>query len=175
MPTVGKLKRVIHEIDPSLVYQEQFVNEGRYLAKVKREEEGNTDYFLKIGKHFQMERKILMMAQGIQGITHLVDTYLGRPYFAILKEYAPGKDLRELGIKIFDKGLQDKLKQTVNNLHSRGIVDLDIVDRNIVLSPDGREASIVDLDWCSLSRDIPANWTKDLIERDKKNLRRLFA
>lgn len=155
---ITNTQKRIHEIDPELKYiktlKKKFGAEI-FLVKQKRKR-----YVLKsqtTRDELCSERKGLVRAEGVSGITHLVRNYGEQEtYDAILKEYFPGKDFLELHEKISDTNHQRKLEQTVRDFHSLGIASLDIARRNIVLSPDKKEIKIIDFGFCKFKEDISA-------------------
>ena len=136
--------------------------EGKlYILKwAKKGKKGNE--FSRYGENdIRREARLLERASGIQGITHLVEDYgTVEDYVAIRKEYFPGISLgllKQIGKKIEYRGLMKKLCETVVNLHSRGIVDLEIAPRNVVIGSFQGDIRLIEI----ASGRIRENLSKD--------------
>ena len=168
---------IIREIDPSLKYMEEFKMGSVKVLKVEKE---GTIHVLKTAQfdyewgvdHLKQERKILDLANGIRGITHLVQNYRDTENYKnpMLKEFYEGQSLRELNVKIQDTNAQKKLENTVRDLHSLGVAILDIQGRNIVLSPDKQDACLIDMGCGKLLQDTHSSEFERLKEDDLHDL-----
>ena len=150
-----QLDELVRLIDPTLAVKRQLEPSSLNVCEV--EKRGNR-YVLKVSelcalnnwKAFELnaEREILRIAHGVQGITHLIHDYGDvKGYSAILKEYFEGKNPLEISIagEPFMQSAGNKLKETLGRLHSLGFAGLDIKPYNVIISPDGRDARIIDL------------------------------
>lgn len=139
--------RLISELDDGLTLVDTF---KRRVCKVRRD---GKDYILKFGAMYRREAEILRAADGVEGMTHLVKDYGLLDYrdgiseaFGILKEYAPGSILTEATILPGIEDILCQMDRTVEELHDRGIANLDLHEENVVLSDDGERLTLIDLD-----------------------------
>ena len=175
----------IKDIDPLLVEKESFMTSLTSTYKVEKED---SLYILKMGgkwrrDHLIHERKVLLVAREIDGITHLIKTYwiknpsLFRRDIALLKEYFDGSTLwkSRLDGRIEANKLQKKLEGIVKELHSIGIADLDLHSGNIVVSPDQQEIKIIDLGQCKYFNIFRGTKFERYKSRDLRHLESLFG
>jgi len=74
------MKKLIKSVDPSLKFKGSF---GKSMAHTYKVERAGRLYVLKLAdkreksqiEHLERERKVLSLAQGIQGITNLIKVY----------------------------------------------------------------------------------------------------
>ncbi len=170
----GLLKR----IDPTFVFQEDlYKHVPRFVLKVEKE---GTLYVLKAFNHFDQwecdhiatEVRALDLACDVKGITHLVqnyDTISG--YDAILKEYQEGHQPRWRELE--ETGLQTQLERTVGELHERGLVKLELLTRNVIIAPDQKSVSIIDLGSCLFQDKISQSLFNEWKEMDWRMYRKL--
>lgn len=122
---------------------------GKSEVSTYRVEKSGSFYVLKLANKkdtFQVEllkreENLLLKAKDIQGITQLVDAYdfSSKPSkspwgYGILKEYAKGNIISQKEF-VSDVYLKNQLEDTIHQLHGLGIVNLDVVRRNIVIHP----------------------------------------
>ena len=128
-------------------------------------------------KHYSREVAALQVARGMDGVTQLVRDYdlveidSGK-YYAILKEYFVGRDLRQDGAT--NPKIEDQLRQIIYDLHLRGIVHMDLWPQNIVVSHDRTAAKIVDLGKCLINQKSGKRLDR-LMQRDFDNLECLLG
>lgn len=109
-------------------------------------------------EHLANEERLLKVAQGIEGITHLVRSYRTENQHALLKEYFDGEDLSWEKVK--EIYLQKRIVQIVNDLHYVGIAGLDLFQttskgsRNIVVAFDRKDARVIELGSAILKNDV---------------------
>jgi hypothetical protein len=171
---------VVNQIDSSLRYRNKLVPSSLLVYRVEREGSAHVlkttcpalEWYEWGVDHLKQEKEILDRAEGVSGITHLVQTYRdGYCYrHPILKEFYKGKDISCLDVRINDTALQKRLEATVRNLHSLGIARLDLFRRNIVLSPDRKDACIIDLGNGVLSRVMSLSEFEKLKDEDMHHL-----
>jgi serine/threonine protein kinase len=148
-------------IDPSLGFKQNLMKyNDRPVYQVERD---GALYVLKIfdnnddwqRQHIEHEKMVLIGAKKISGITHLVHDYgvIGG-YNAILKEFAEGEDLSQLGGKLTNPILKSHLEENVNELHKMGVAQLELHPKNIVIGPNERSAKIVDLGYCRFKNEV---------------------
>jgi len=95
--------------------------------------------------HLKAEEEALNRACGLEGVTRLYEVFTGRGgYFGILKEFMGGRDLRVRGGKISPE-LYNGVVETVGELHLRGVANLEIFPRNLIVSDDPSRIKIIDL------------------------------
>ena len=171
----------INEVDSSLSY-EGTLQEG--ISGVFKVHDGISFRILKVistcfpslSKYVEREGEVLELARNVPGITHLVEKYAPNNLHcgAILKEYFGGNELPENA----SSGVENIIRKTVSDLHSLGIVDLDLANRNIILSLNKQNAKIIDLDSCDVySRYLETITYDDFMdkkEKDMKDLEYLF-
>ncbi len=171
---------LVDRIDPQLVFKTNLMKYAeRPVYQVERE---GMLYVLKPfdrnnnweRQHIERERLVLQGAEEIEGITHLVHDYgeIDR-YIAILKEFAEGEDLQQLGGKLNNTQLQSQVEETVRALHDRGYASLDIWPTNIVIGPNESYAKIIDLGYCVLRKDTSMNEFERMKSNDLHTLERL--
>lgn len=179
-------QKIIDCIDSTLKPERLLKSGSTIVYKVKRV---NSHYILKFAhlqpcdrisklrlKHLKREVKALEIAKDIEGITHLVKNY-GEirngdvECLAILKEYFEGRSTYE---PITDAGLQKKLRNTVNALHSLGYVDFDIAEDNIIISPDKSDVRMIDMGYYYKFSSNNNVFFKSHAARDLKDLENLF-
>ncbi|MBU0959668.1 MAG: serine/threonine-protein kinase [Nanoarchaeota archaeon] len=172
----------VRRIDPTLEYVEPLLPFNRgFVFRVKRDGE---DYVLKgcdeVGEHAQAinrEKAALKRARGIKEIPRLIEDYewVGGDY-AFLKEYVPGEVLHKIDRRlILNRGLKNGLTSVVRKAHLRGIANLDIEPRNILISPDFSEARLFDFDNAITNRGYNVHsfgiaMTKDFVQLSKLDL-----
>jgi serine/threonine protein kinase len=150
-----KHKIVINQIDPCLNYLEKLEPSSFLVYKVKHNEKPHVlkvihrkytqnEWFL---EQLKTEIKHLQMADGIEGIHKLVKLYQPNNHYTYtqLKNFYEGKTLLHLNKKITDGYAQIRLEYLVKDLHSIGICNMELVDRNILLSPCEEYPSLIDL------------------------------
>ena len=136
------------------------------------------DKFRRYGENaIRSEARLLERAAGVHGITHLVENYgsVG-DYVAIRKEHFPGASLgmlKQIGRKIEDKGLMKKLCRTVEDLHSLGIVDLEIAPRNVVIHPFQEDLRLIEIASGKVRENMSENNFNKYRNQDWKDLENL--
>lgn len=146
------MEEVVTKIDPSLTFRGELKPSPLLVYEVEKE---GSIYVLKVARvwsrwaadHLEQEAEILRLADGVDGITHLVQTYgdIAGYRNPILKEFHEGQNISKLRIKIQDTNVQRKLENTIRDLHCLGIAGIEVKGKNIVVSPDGGEGKIIDL------------------------------
>lgn len=145
------LDEIVRLIDPALEVKRKLIPSSLQVYEVEREK---NKYVLKIAKpqhswahkHIRNERDILQIAHNIPGITHMVQDYGSvNDNYAILKEYFEGCTVSPIGERSFMQSAGNMLKDTLDRLHSLGFAGLDVKLNNAIISPDGRDARIIDL------------------------------
>lgn len=127
-------------------------------------------------KELEQERRVLTRARGIDNITNLLNFYSHvEEYVAILKEYAAGDILKGLN-RPFDKNkVVRRLSDIIAEFHERGIACLDINKGNIVISPDGKRGTIIDLNIAYFREDCTTvEFFERLKQEDYADLKRAF-
>ena len=183
--TTIQLDEIVRLIDPALTVKRQM---NPSLLKVYEVEKRGNRYVLKVSelcalnnwKAFELnaEREILRIAHGVQGITHLIHDYGDvKGYSAILKEYFEGKDLLELGIARgpFMQSAVNILKEALDRLHSLGFAEIDVKPDNIIISPDGRDARIIDLGIYITESEVGQEKFKQSVKAENFYLQRILA
>jgi predicted Ser/Thr protein kinase len=176
------MEKTVKEIDSSLTYIRKLEPSSALVYEVKKD---GRIYVLKTTRddcafgfnQLEQEGEILRLAKGVLGITHLVQTYNDIPGYrnSLLKEFYAGQSLKELGGKLRDKVVRGKLEKTVHDLHSLGVVRLDLErTSNIVISSDEQDACIIDLGYGRLSRDVNSSEFESLKQRDLGILKDIF-
>lgn len=160
----------VKKIDKNLSYHSTLWPSSLRVYRVL--DKGGIDYVLKIGsaryeweqEHVLREKKALEIAEEVEGITHLV-RYYGKKgkNIAILKEYFDGECLT---FAKCHKGACIQIRSTVNELHDIGLADFEIVDRNVVVSPDGFSARMVDLGICQFRYELKQEQFESLKTED---------
>lgn len=133
----------LHRVNPYSCTQTRVVEKDGQRYVLKAVHVGNENILY----HIDSEADNLWKARDVKGITHLVEDYgtIGE-WRAILKEYVPGTDLDLLDSRLENKSqIRRQLERTVAELHGRGIYGIEPIPKNIVLSPDMKTATIVDL------------------------------
>lgn len=140
--------KVISRLFPAscIVYQVKDLRDYRIIKFSKHSDKWTLDHLLK-------ENEILRRAEGIDGVAQRIKFYnqnkirqLGLPWddvVGLLKEYIPGKTLEQIkdsAIRlpkaiITGNENQTILESAVKELHERGIAYLDLMPRNIIISP----------------------------------------
>lgn len=176
------MKDRIHKLDSSLQYKGRLQNPA---IDVFRVEYKGKDHVLKLTandlawgrQHLGRERDILKMAEGVPGITHLVKDYNKEFNFytqAILKEYFPGENLSVIDKSKISTSAQKKAEEAVHDLHSVGIVDLNLKPSDIIISPNGWDSKIVGFGHCNSYSNNNQYASKQEFDRLKrKDLHRL--
>ena len=162
---------LIKKIDSSLEYINILGPSSELVYKIKKD---GLIYVLKFSRAWakeiinENEPEILELAKDTKGITHLVRRYKDFKNYKniLLKEYYEGFRVK----KIKDRKIQDKLKNTVNNLHFLGIARLDLEDYNIVLSLDKKDVCIVDVGHGILKRQVSLSKFEKLKRMDFRDL-----
>lgn len=170
------MEKVIRKIDPSLTYIRQLKPASLLVFEVERE---GSRYVLKTTEsdykygvdHLDWEAELLGLADGVKGITHLVQKYRHTDGYRnpLLKEFYEGQSIYELyklGVKIYDVNIQTKIENTVRDLHSLGIVGLDLRTTNIIISPDRQDACLVDFEFEILPDHVGSSELEKLKARD---------
>ncbi|MDD5253649.1 MAG: serine/threonine-protein kinase [Candidatus Nanoarchaeia archaeon] len=171
---------LVDRIDPQLVFRKNLM---RYAPRpVYQVEKEGVLYILKPfdrnddwqRRHIERESLVLQGAHDIEGITHLVHDYgeINR-YIAILKEFAEGEDLDQLGGQLNNTQLQSQVEETVRGLHDLGYASMDIRPTNIVIGPNESYAKIIDLGYCGLRNDVSGNEFERMKSNDFHSLERL--
>ena len=146
--------------DPSLEFVEALLPFGwGFLFHVKRD---GKEYVLKGDDTPSSEERskvnneitALKRARLIEGIPKFVQYYeSGEAGYAFLKDYVPGKILYSVDRnKIEGRGLKGKLAVTVAKLHMVGVSNLDIEERNIIISPCYDDARLFDFNTAVTNR-----------------------
>jgi serine/threonine protein kinase len=183
------MKKIVRAIDPSLHYKRRLRPSSLLVCQVEREgklyvlkttEMGyeNEPGYEEVVEHLRAEEELLNLARGVPGITHLVAAYreTEKHNRAILKEFYDGKTLEETEKLITNTRSQKKLEDTIYELHSLGISRLDLCrTSNIVISPDGEDACLVDLGHGKLADRISSHEFKMYKEADLTIIRRYFS
>lgn len=171
-----QLDEIVRLIDPTLAVKRQLKPSSLQVYEV--EMEGNK-HVLKIAKpqyrwghkHIRNERDILQIAHNIPGITHLVRDYgCVNDNYAILKEYFEGESIHHCSN---NRGIvlpcaMEMVRDIICRFHSLGFAELDAHPHNVIISPDGRGACIIDFGLYVTKSD-----NKEIFEEAKKrdNLR----
>ena len=172
-------RQLISSIDPSLNYVKVFCVSTTRVYQVM---EKSLFYILKVAQgmdewqieHSDKEKRNLIILKDIPGISHLIKSYnseyiVENWYFRnpILKEFIEGNTAN----KIRDNSLQTRLKQTICEIHKRGIAGLNLENSgNIIISPNQKEATIIDLGTGRMKEEIGSIKFKWYKYRDLKNL-----
>ncbi len=177
----------VKAVDPSLEFLKRFKGScsmGDLVCQVRRE---NIFYVLKARARFNpqfsflsFERYALGKLSDVAGISHLVSDYgvIDRTFLTILKEYATGKVLSPVGgIDVGDiplsyrENLWSQLTDTVRALTSKGYFALDIVGRNLVVSPNYQQITLVDAFYNTKDQiaDIPLQMIDILFRENPKS------
>lgn len=158
---MAEYQDLVDIIDPSLNFEWHF-NNVRPIYKV---EKNSSFYILKIfnaerkweNNHLTIEARVLKKTDKNNGVTHLIRDYGHvKGYVAILKEFAEGERLLDIKNKLNDKNkrrIKAQLKETVRDLHSKGIVGIEINDTNVIVL-DGLKTKIIDLGYCKFESDF---------------------
>jgi len=173
---------IIDNIDRNLVFRNvlSLYAENGTLKPIYEVELNGESYVLKIArqdideskKHFLEEVSALQNVSGIEGVTQLVRIYEtfqleDGVYRAILKEFFSGNPLTR-DSKI-GASLEAQLRSTVEQLHKKMLVHLDLFPENIVVSPDKTRLKIVDLGKCFLFYRVNKRFQR-MMNRDMNNL-----
>src|SRR3989344_1400429 len=145
-------KERVKMFDPSLEFVEALLPFGwGFLFHVKRD---GKEYVLKGDDTPSSEERskvnneitALKRARPIKSIPKFVQYYeSGEAGYAFLKDYVPGKILYSVDRNKLDgRGLKRKLAVTVAKLHMVGVFNLDIEERNIMISPNYDDARLFD-------------------------------
>ncbi|MBS3094034.1 serine/threonine protein kinase [Candidatus Pacearchaeota archaeon] len=162
------IQEAIAKIDSSLVFRRRF---GASSMGVYEVEKAGSVYVLKVSgknylwgiQHIEQERQLLSRAKKISGITHLVHDYGNTIYGkAILKEYFEGTNLYYLSTRVRNKKLQEKLENTVKEIHSLGFGKLDLNEVNTVLSPDFQDVCLIDLGYAVSFENFPSSRIEEI-------------
>ena len=152
-------------------------NYQKSINTLSQEDNSISDFKWKIN-HLEREKRLLNLASGVEGITHLVQEYSysrGMYRVPILKEFYDGEDLRILNKKIGDSITQRKLEKTIRELHKLKIAGLDIKPSNIVLSPkDDKGVCIIDFVDSYLEETLSPSRLRYLKSKDLHDLERLI-
>jgi serine/threonine protein kinase len=188
-----KTKKVIEQIDSSLEFIEIFYPSSTLVCKVKR---NDSAFIFKVAnyeksiseltgeddteRHFQWkvnqlrkEKNALIIATGISRITHLVQSYenLNEKYVCpILKEFFYGESLFELKEKISNITIQQKLENTIRDIHRLGLVNLDIRPTNVFLSYDKKDVCLIEIGAPELKKEVGNSKFKELKLEDLERL-----
>ena len=148
---IKKITHMMAEFDPLVkIIEIVKINENSEVYRVKRE---GKNYILKVAREnsfsrsqLAYERKILPLLKLVKGVTHLVKDYYGS-LDAILKEYFEGLDVNAYATygKTLDVRAEMQMQETVREIHSRKIANLDLKFENFIISLDGTEARLIDL------------------------------
>lgn len=148
----------IERIDSRLSLAECFTNGRNIIYKVIPNKKF---YVLKIAdreswyrvRDMELEKKVLKIAKNVSGITHLVKEYDANELHggAVLKEYFEGKVHEDY----MSKDAKNGLIETVRELHALGVSGIDVKSENVIVSPDGNYAKIVDLGMATLLENEP--------------------
>lgn len=171
----------ISEVDSNLSHEETLQNFGLNVFKVH---DGTSFCILKVAARYNpklagyivRESEALKLARDVPGITHLVREYAPSNLHngAILKEYFEGNELP----KNAGSGIENIIRKTVCDLHSLGLVGLELAKKNTVLSLDKQDAKIIDLDSCDVYSECLKTITYDDFtekkEEDMDDLEILF-
>ncbi|MEK6926647.1 MAG: hypothetical protein AABW50_05205 [Nanoarchaeota archaeon] len=170
--------KTVRKIDSSLVYRRTLFPSRLLVFEVEKD---GLPSVLKTNRnslgwgfqHLNREAEALKRARYVEGITCLLQEYSSSGYcLAIRKEFAPGNSLFNLGSGIGITYLQIALQNTVRALHELGIADLDLSRKNIVLSPEEKDCSIVDLGTSRFSEELSFKDFNRLRYKDIHNLER---
>ncbi len=158
---MAEYQDLVNAIDISLNFKENF----NHIRPVYKVEKNNSFYILKIfnakkkweNNQLITESKVLKKADKNKGVTHLIRDYghVGG-YVAILKEFAEGKRLLDIKNKLNNKNkkrIKTQLEKTIKDLHSKGIVGIEINDTNVIVL-DGLETKIIDLGYCKFKSNF---------------------
>jgi len=176
---MAEYQDLVNTIDTTLNFKEHFNN----IRPVYKVEKNNLFYILKIfnaereweHNHLTTEAKVLKKADKNNGITHLIRNY-GHVwgYVAILKEFADGERLLDIKSKLNNenkKRIKTQLEKTVRDLHSKGIVGIEINDTNVIVL-DGLKTKIIDLGYCKFESDFKYAYQFEVekdVDRDELN------
>lgn len=176
----------VNSIDSDLSYDSILAPSTFRVYKVKSKSEG-TPFILKIqqeGSHFfnwvAGEARILELAKNISGVTHLVKNYGHTPYgYAILKEYFEGDAMCYVDNVEIGSGVKGDIAFAIDELASLGIGDLDMIDSNIVVSPDRKKAKLVDIgssnSYPSIFKYLPFSKLRKENKSDHRLLEDMFG
>ncbi len=168
--------------DPSLEFVEALLPFGwGFLFHVKRD---GKDYVLKGDDTPSSEERskvnneitALKRARLIKSIPKFIHDYgWTEGGYAFLKDYVSGKRLCDIDKEIVkERRLKKRLGLTVAKLHLVGVSNLDLEERNIIISPDYDDARLFDFNTAVTNRGYNVliyglGVTKDLL--DLKRLR----
>jgi len=96
------------------------------------------------------ERRVLEISSNVAEITHMIAFYGIPGYRAILKQYAAGQDLLRRGGKLADSNLQERIEQTVRQMHEAGVAGLDLRPENLVVADDKSNVTLIEPGDCLL-------------------------
>ncbi|MBI2044785.1 serine/threonine protein kinase [Candidatus Pacearchaeota archaeon] len=171
----------IRMIDPSLEFVEALLPFGWvFLFHVRRDRK---DYVLKgddvssseeISK-VNHEMAALKRERFIDSVPKFVQYYgWGEAGYAFLKDYVPGMRLCDIDRKLVEgKGLKKKLIATIAKLHLVGVANLDIEERNIIISPNCDDARLFDFNTAITNKGYNALTYGIGVAIDLSNLKRL--
>ena len=140
-------------------------------------------------KNLLRENKVLERVDGLEGVSHKIAFYdrygsllsplknLFLGYFrrdrlrGLLKEYIKGKQLYD-GEKISGIKAQKFIEAIVRELHKQGIVNLQLLPQNVVITP-ATEPYIIDLGIAYFKDEISDKKFKEFREKDLQDLESL--
>ena len=169
--------------DPSLEYVKALLPFGwGFLFHVRRD---GKDYVLKGDDTFSREERskvnneitALKRAKFINSVPNFIQEYgQEEAGYAFLKDYVPGEILYSVDRnKINGKGLKRKLAVTIAKLHMVGVSNLDLEERNIIISPNYEDARLFDFNTAITNKGYNAinygiGLSIDLLNLNRLNL-----
>jgi hypothetical protein len=147
----GEIHDLVASYDELLDPIDVLVPSSANVFKVRR---GNELCVLKVGslrsrdymsKHLVLERDFLAEMADVPIFSDVIEYYpltVERPV-AILKPFVAGSMLGEFE-KISDMSVQDELLGAIACAHKRGFYGFDLLQRNILISSDNKNAKIID-------------------------------
>ncbi|MFH1326890.1 MAG: hypothetical protein ABIH59_02060 [archaeon] len=174
-------QRIIDEIDPSLKFKlELIVPKFNFVYVVKK---GSGIYVLKgpedakDNKYLKVDIKALRRTREIKEVPNLIDVYYKqRKPVALLREYVDGETIANL-IKTGENlrsDLENKLKQTITLIHSKGIYFGALSEEDIIISPDRLKAHIIDFDYGGFFQRENKEYFQKECRADYENLKEIF-
>ena len=158
---------LVHEtrvgcVDQGLVYQRHMGYTDRTICRVSQ---GDEDLVLKVAEkqdwsfydHLMTERRVLELVGDFEFVPDLVRVYDSDLFFALLRNYVVGGDLHERGGKFPSKEYLDYLCSGVEQVHSRGVANLDLKPVNVVVDENVPLVHLIDFGTAVFACDISAD------------------
>lgn len=176
-------QRLVRLFDPSLVVTRELYPHLDSPVYVVRK---NWDNYVFKGKacyktRIDAETLALNLAEGLPGIPRLKRYYgIVENHVALLKQFVEGDTIQELNERGAARGLDvaeliQQIRGITYNLHKAGIARLDLNPSNVVISLDGKTATLIDLDICIFKNQSSKSLFEDMCRLDNDYIERLFV